>query len=105
MEMICLEFTDDKFKVYKQVNLDAIDAKGKELEKYPGELPSILYDKVRHLYRNHPTFLDQQGLLDDDLAWKLCKTRKAHRTPNEEVEELRIWVKDNPEFKDFLIEE
>ena len=100
-----MEITDDRFKVYDAVNFAAIEAKSKELEKYPGEIPWICYSVRIGLYYYHVMFLDDIGLMDDDLAWKFSKRRKKSYTPDEEVDELRIWIKDNPEFKDFLIEE
>jgi len=107
--VINLEIDDDKFKAYDKINFAAIKAKSKELEKYPGYLPMIIYALGTSHY-NHTVFLDQKGLLDDgeglasELAWKISKARKKSYTPDEKVDELRIWIKDNSEFKDFLIE-
>lgn len=94
--MICLE-----------INYDAIKAKSKELEKYPSFLPVRILEEIDE--GEYMEFLDQQGLLDDDngmaseLAWKLSKSRKLHW--EERDGEFIKWIKEHPEFKDFLIEE
>ncbi|MBQ2832253.1 hypothetical protein [Methanobrevibacter sp.] len=90
-----------------EINYDAIKAKRKELEKYPGFLPVRILEEIDEF--GYMEFLDQEGLLDDgngyasELAWKLSKSRKLHW--KERDEEFLIWIKKHPEFKDFLIEE
>lgn len=90
-----------------EINYDAIKDKSKELEKYPGFLPAIICLEIDGW--EYMEFLNQQGLLDDDngmaseLAWKLSKSRK--NSIKQRDEEFLRWIKEHPEFKDFLIEE
>lgn len=90
-----------------KINYDAIKAKSKELEKYPDFLPTLIRLEIDEW--KYMEFLDQQGLLDDgngltsELAWKLSKSRKSRW--KEQDEEFLIWIKEHPEFKEFLIEE
>lgn len=90
-----------------EINYDAIKARRKELEKYPGYLPMRFYMEIS--FDNHTMFLDQKGLLDDgngypsELCDKITKARKA--SLKDWDEEFLIWIKEHPEFKDFLIEE
>ena len=88
------------------INYDAIKARSKELEKYPGYLPGIILLEIDEFA--YMEFLDQEGLLDDgkglasELAWKLSKSRKA--SYKECKKEFPRWIKEHPEFKDFIIE-
>lgn len=89
-----------------EINYDAIKARSKELEKYPGFLPAIISLEIDEW--KYMEFLDQQGLLDDgngyasELAWKLSKSRKC--SIKERDEEFLRWIKKHPEFKEFIIE-
>ena len=91
-----------------EINYDAIRAKRKELEKYPGFLPARILEEIDEW--GYMEFLDQEGLLDagngyaSELAWKLSKSRKNSSIKDMD-EEFLIWIKEHPEFKDFLIED
>ena len=80
---------------YEKIKKDAV-----KLEKFPGYLPCIIRLEINEF--NYLEFIEKEGLLDK-LYNKLVESRKF--SFSEMLDEFARWVNDNPEYKDFLIEE
>lgn len=83
-----------------KINYSLIKAKSKELENYPGFLPGIILMEID--IDKYYSVLEKEGLFEQ-LYDKLNKSRRQSFT--QMVYELKSWVEDNPEYKDFIIED
>lgn len=78
---------------------DRIKDKAGELEKYPGYLPSIVRMGIN--IHNWYDFLKEKGLYDE-VRGEMYE--KRYISIDEDFEDFRQWVKDNPEYSDFIDE-
>ena len=78
---------------------DRIKDKSSELEKYPGYLPSIVRMAIN--LSNWYDFLKEKGLYEKTMDEIYSK---RHISIGEDFEDFRQWVKDNPEYSEFIDE-
>ena len=78
---------------------DRIKDKSSELEKYPGYLPSIVRMAIN--LSNWYDFLKEKGLYEKTMDEIYSK---RHISIGEDFEDFKQWVKDNPEYSEFIDE-
>lgn len=77
-----------------------IKSKAKELEKYPGYLPWFIQREID--LDNYHNNLEKKGLYEkfkDKISESKMASYKKHK------KEFIQWIKDNPKYSEFLIEE
>ncbi len=79
-------------------DIKAIKKNKDKFQKFPGYLPALIRLEIDEW--EYMEFLEKEGLLDDKLYNQLNKSRKS--SYKEWIDEFPQWIKEHPEFEEFV---
>lgn len=89
-----------------KINSDLIE-NCKKIAYYPGYLPMIIRGYMSP--KNYSIWRDTISKLDDDsqheIFRKMANMRRFHLNKEKGEMELKEWIKHNPQYKDFIVED
>ena len=88
-------------KDIKGLNFDNIKKRSKEIERYPGKLPILIYNYIN--ISNHEKYIDNEILKSYDEERAMYVKLTDDEEYNYENKELIKWINNNPQFKDLII--
>lgn len=88
-------------KDIKGLNFDNIKKRSKEIEKYPGKLPILIYNHIN--ISNHEKYIDNEILKSYDEERAMYVKLTDDEAYDYENKELINWINNNSQFKDLII--
>lgn len=88
-------------KDIKGLNFNNIQKRSKEIEKYSGKLPILIYNYIN--MSNHEKHITKKTLDSYNAEREMYIKLTDDETYEYEINELIKWINKNPQFTDLLI--